>query len=151
VNDVAAGGTPADILGSINPANVETVELKTGINVMYGSLSGSGVLSVYTKSGLLTDDTQPVKNLTVVKVMGYSKPRQFLSPDYLDQKKDASAADFRSLLYWNPRVSTSHQTGTATFSFFAADLPGFYQVVVEGVTQNGKPLRTVYFVEVTSR
>ena len=152
VNDVAAGGTPADILGSINPANVETVELKSGINVMYGSLSGSGVLSVYTKSGLLTDDdSQPVKNLTVVKIEGYSKPREFPSTDYSDSKRDASANDFRSLIYWNPRVETKVQDGMASVSFYAADLPGFYQATVEGITPGGKPIRHVHFIEVESK
>jgi hypothetical protein len=47
------------------------------------------------------------------------------------QRKD----DYHSTLYWNPNVSTNPDTGTATLSFFAADLPGEYRIVMEGVTK----------------
>ena len=87
----------------------------------------------------------------MIKVPGYTPSRKFRFPDYEDPKTDASQADYRSLLYWNPEVRTNYKTGSATVSFYAADLPGRYRVVVEGVTQNGDPVRCVSFIEVDNR
>jgi hypothetical protein len=44
--------------------------------------------------------------------------------------------DFRTLLYWNPEFLTG-AGGTAEISFSTPDVPGSYQVVVEGVTRDG--------------
>jgi hypothetical protein len=150
INDVAVEGNPADILSSIDPSTVETVELKTGINVLYGSLSGSGILSVYTKkigegSQKYTDKNLP---MNLLKVNGYSKPSTFTSPKYNGAGTNNSH-DYRTLLYWNPLVTTASENGKVTISFFSSDMTGLYRVVVEGVTQNGKPIRSTSFLTVT--
>ena len=150
VNDVPLGGSPADILSSINPESVESIELTNRINVLYGSFSGFGVLSIYTKQGPLEEDLKVAPNFQLIKLLGYSTPRLFKSPDYNDPKTDSTKADYRSTIYWNPNVLTDVKTGTATVSFFAADLPGKYRIVAEGVTQNGEPVRCVHFVDVVS-
>ncbi len=150
VNDAVVGGTPAEILGAIDPATVESIELKTGVNVLYGSSSVGGVLSVYTKKGTSEEEVTVKKNIPVIKVPGYSKPRRFSFPDYEDPKTNSGVTDYRSLLYWNPEMITDQKTGTASVSFFASDLPGRYRVVAEGVTQSGKPVRCVTFVDVAS-
>ena len=54
VNDQFVGGTPEQILSTINPDQVRSVELKTRINVMYGSQAAGGILSVYLKDGTET-------------------------------------------------------------------------------------------------
>ena len=37
INDTFVGGRPGDILGTIDPNTVESVELRTSVNVMYGA------------------------------------------------------------------------------------------------------------------
>ena len=150
INDVAVGGTPADVLGALNPMTVESVELKTRISVLNGTLGGFGVLSIYTKTDV-DEVAKSNKKVPTVKVPGYVKPRKFRFPKYDDASIDPGVTDFRSLLYWNPEVRTNEKTGTATVSFYAADLPVRYRVVVEGVTQEGRPVRSVSFVDVGSR
>ena len=150
VNDAIVGGAPGDILGTIDPATVESIELKTGVNVLFGALGFSGVLAIYTKKGTSEEEVKIKKDIPVIKVPGYSKPGRFSFPDYEDPKTNSSTTDYRSLLYWNPEIITDQKTGTATVSFFASDLPGRYRIVAEGVTQNGKPVRCVTFVEVAS-
>ncbi len=149
INDVAVGGTPADVLGTLNPSTVESIELKTRLSVLNGTLGGFGVLSIYTKTDV-DEVPKTNKKIPIIKVPGYVRPRKFRFPRY-DEVTDASATDFRSLLYWNPEVKTSEKTGAASVSFYAADLPVRYRVVVEGVTQQGKAVRNVVFIDIVSR
>ena len=148
VNDAMVGGDPADILSSINPHDVESIELKSGINVLYGALGGNGILAIYTKIEFVK--AKSTASLTVMKVPGYSHSRKFNAPDYENPQTDETKADYRSTLYWNPNVITDSKTGTATVSFFAADLLGKYRIIAEGVTEDGEPVRCVYFIEVIS-
>jgi len=48
--------------------------------------------------------------------------------------------DFRSTLYWNPIVRTD-SLGKASISFYNSDQTGEVQVVVEGITSDGKLCR----------
>ncbi len=149
VNDVLMSGTPEEILSNIDPAIVETIEVKKGINVLYGSLGGSGIVSIYTKKDYQKNES--MKALSVMKVPGYSRAREFSAPDYSDPQTDTSQADYRSTVYWNPKVKPDDKTGAASVSFFASDLPGKYQVVVEGITQNGEPVRGTYLIEIENK
>jgi hypothetical protein len=148
INDAIVTGSPAKILEAIDPNMIESIEIKKGVNVLYGSIGGNGILAIYLKGEI--DEDRSRKNLPMIKVPGYSHPRKFNTPDYRDPKIDATIADYRSTLYWAPMVATDAKTGTATVSFYAADLPGKYRVVAEGVAQNGEPVRCVYFLEVES-
>ena len=146
INNAIVSGSPASILGAIDPNTVESIEVKLGMNVLYGSVGGNGIVAVYTKNGV--EGTGKSKTISLVKVPGYARPRKFSSPDYSISWTDTSKIDYRSTIYWNPNVVTDSKTGTATISFFAADLPGKYRVVAEGVLENGEPIRCIYFVEV---
>jgi hypothetical protein len=148
VNDAFVGGDPRDILGSINPNDVESIELKTGVNVLYGASSFGGVLSIYTRHGLSEEPVANKKNIPTLQVAGYSKAAGFSSPDYENPGANSNLVDYRSLLYWNPTIRTDSSTGKAIVSFFASDLPGKYRVVAEGVMQSGKPIRCVTYLEV---
>ena len=67
INDVAMSGEPADILSTINPNTVESIEVTTRVNVLYGSSGQSRVISIHTKQGL-----NPIKEIT---------------PDFIELKK----------------------------------------------------------------
>lgn len=149
VNDVLMSGTPEQILSNIDPSIVESIEVKNGINVLYGSLGGSGIVSIYTQKEYHQNES--TKSMSTMKVPGYSRVRQFSAPDYSDPQTDTTQVDYRSTIYWNPRVITDAKTGTATISFFATDLTGRYRIVVEGVTRNGEPVRSAYFIVVESK
>lgn len=149
VNDVLMSGTPEEILSNIDPAIVETIEVKKGINVLYGSLGGSGVVSIYTKKDYQQNES--TKSMSMMKVPGYSRAREFSAPDYSDPQTDTTQADYRSTIYWNPEVITDDKTGLASVSFFATDLPGKYRIEVEGVNQNGEPVRGSYFINIENK
>jgi hypothetical protein len=139
VNDIPMYGDAGTILNSLDYNTIESIEFTSRLNVLYGSQGSYGVIAVYTKEGGGVDRTDP--NFQIIKLPGFSKTRNFVAPDYEKPTMDATQADYRSLIYWNPNVDVDAKTGTTAVSFFAADLAGLYRVVVEGVTAGGVPVR----------
>jgi hypothetical protein len=148
VNDVVMSGTPAQIIGSVDPSTIETIEVKNGINVLYGSSGGSGIVAIYTKSNVNNDQIKRDAKFSQLKVPGYSRARSFRFPDYGDPATDRSQNDFRSTIYWNPTITTDPNTGKASVSFYAADLEGTYRIIAEGISQDGEPMHCEYSVTV---
>lgn len=136
INDVPMAGDAATVLQTIDYNTIESIEFTSRLNSLYGEQGQNGVIAVYTKSGAAIDNTDP--NFQTIKLPGYSKTRKFQAPEY-DGKQESSLADYRATIYWNPDVKLGNSG--ATVSFFAADLPGLYRVIVEGVTRDGKPVR----------
>jgi hypothetical protein len=89
-------------------------------------------------------------NFQSVKLSGYANPTSFSAPDYASGTTDTDRVDYRATLYWNPSIKVESNTGTASVAFWSADIPTMYRIVVEGVTQNGLPVRSVSFVEVNN-
>ncbi|SHG72709.1 CarboxypepD_reg-like domain-containing protein [Chryseolinea serpens] len=146
VDDAIMSGRPANIISAIDPATIESIELKEGAANLFGSVGGSGILAFYTKHGTVQEQLK--KNVPVLKVPGYSYADIFASPDYERDQPAEKKTDRRSTLYWNPTVETDATTGEATVSFFAADQPGMYVITIEGITQKGVPVRCVSTVRV---
>ncbi len=151
INDVPMGGSSAgEILERIDPNTIETIEFTKRINVLYGAQGANGVISIYTKSGA-SGDFSVSPNFQRIKISGYSRSRSFRSPNYEDPKADPSIADYRSTIYWNPTLKIDSKTGITKVRFYAADLPGPYHVVVEGVAANGLPIHGEHYFMVESK
>ncbi len=148
LNDVPMGGSPGQILSTINPETVESIEFTNRINVLYGSFSGFGVLSIYTKQGISEEAFKVAPNFQSAKISGYSTSRDFKFPNYDDKDLDSSKPNYRSTIYWSPKIESNGKTGRVTVSFFATDLQGKYRIVVEGVDEKGESIRYVYFLEI---
>ena len=130
----------------IDPNTVGSIEITKSQSSVRGIKAAYGVIAVFTKSGLANQPKPPEINL--LKIPGYAGTDRFKSPDYLDPNTDKAVADYRATLYWNPSVKIGRFKGTEQVSFFGSDLTGTYRITVEGVDSNGKPLRSVRFVEV---
>lgn len=148
INDIPMAGDAGTILQTIDFNTIESIEFTKRLNSLYGSQGANGVISVYTKTGMSVDNTDP--NFQTIKLPGFSRTRPFQAPDHGTSKNDGPA-DYRSTLYWNPEVTTDEATGTARISFFASDLAGLYRVVVEGVTSEGRPVRAEIFLPIEER
>ncbi|MDZ4716087.1 MAG: carboxypeptidase regulatory-like domain-containing protein [Cytophagales bacterium] len=151
INDVPMFGEAGTVLQTIDPSIVESIEFTSRLSAltMYGSQGTFGVIAVYTKSGVPVDNTDP--NFQTMKLPGFSRTRKFQAPDYSNPQTEASQTDFRSTIYWNPTVEVDGKSGAAIVSFFAADLPGLYRVVVEGITAGGRPVRSEQYVTIEDR
>ena len=67
---------------------------------------------------------------------GYSRVREFYSPDYSDCALPDSA-DYRRTLYWEPNVWTDH-LGRASVSFYNNARTQHLHIRAEGFTRNGE-------------
>jgi hypothetical protein len=67
--------------------------------------------------------------------LGFQQPVEFYAPKY-DSPDDYSRPDLRTTIHWQPNLYTG-EDGKATFSFYTADSPSTYTVVIEGVAENG--------------
>lgn len=67
--------------------------------------------------------------------VAYSIPAQFYSPKYPVKARD-KFIDARSTIYWQPDIITG-KDGKARVSFYTADKPGTYTLIMEGTDMNG--------------
>lgn len=147
-------GMPVDIsyLNSINGNEVESVEVflkddVSGINRTYGT---NGIVEVNMKKiehkKVTMKDIQdllPHPNIVTFVPKGYTTSRVFYSPKYEVTRSTMQGLDFRSTIYWNPRVVTD-KAGNAVLDFYNADGKGTYRVIAEGIDANGNIGRSDY-------
>jgi hypothetical protein len=70
------------------------------------------------------------------KPLPLSRPQQFYKPKYIVNDTTKYLQDLRSTIDWEPNVTTD-KNGNATISFYTADKPGTYTVIIEGSDGNG--------------
>jgi uncharacterized protein YfaS (alpha-2-macroglobulin family) len=68
--------------------------------------------------------------------LGFQKSAEFYAPKY-DTPAKNTKPDLRTTIHWQPNITTD-EDGTASFSFYTADTPSTYTVVIEGMTADGK-------------
>lgn len=142
----------ASVLNTIAPTDVASVEvLRNGGNTaIYGSFGANGVIIITTRRG-----DQPRKydvelytpGILTYQPQGLYQARLFRSPDYSQEEEKPGMKDLRTTIYWNPTVFTDKK-GENHLSFYAADEPGVYQIVVEGMDTEGHLGRSVTYIRV---
>ena len=69
---------------------------------------------------------------------GLQQQREFTSPLYENSvQRDNRIPDQRNLLYWNPMV-TIGKNGKKIIEFYSSDQTGNYQVIIEGISADGR-------------
>lgn len=74
-------------------------------------------------------------------VTGYTPAREFYSPQYTESPIDIAASDFRSTIYWNPRVVVDKNNRKIKLVFFNNDITNKFRIVIEGMSKDGKLTR----------
>jgi len=69
------------------------------------------------------------------KPMAFTLPKEFYSPKY-KTNSTAEMTDIRSTIYWEPFIITD-KDGKASVSFYTADSPGRYSIIIEGSDMQG--------------
>lgn len=128
-------GTAGDRLALINPATIDHVEINKAMTTNLGANGANGLINVYTKriSTAKLDKTKP----PMIRVKGFDRSKQFQSPDY--EKRNYAQPDHRQTLYWNPQLTLSKKE-PVNIQFYTSDETGNYRVIIEGVTQDRKPI-----------
>ncbi len=135
---------------SVNPRDVETIEvLKSGSNTAIYGLNGiGGVLIITTKKGQQNLSYRSYSpGIISYNPQGLYKAREFYSPNYDDPDINPKIADLRTTIFWDPFITTD-TSGNASVTYFNADLPANYRIIIEGVSPNGKLGRAVYRYQV---
>lgn len=75
-------------------------------------------------------------------IKGYTPVREFYQTHYDNNKmEDYQANDFRSTLYWNPKLRLDKTTRKMNLVFYNNDVSNKFRIVVEGMNQDGKLCR----------
>lgn len=114
---------------------------------MLGLSAPSGaILMEVSKEGLYT--TAASDAMARVVVRSCQKPEEFYKPKYptFDDRL-STVADLRSTIAWEPLIRTD-ATGRAIVEFYTADRSGTYNIVLEGITDEGELCRTLSSIEV---
>jgi len=139
--------TDASKIIALDPLKIKRIEVVT-YNYYTGSSVFAGIVNVKSYSGEI-GATQIDPNSLVIEYDGLQQQREFYSPQYGSKEAEEShIPDFRNVLYWAPQITTGLD-GKSQLSFYSSDLKGKYAVVVQGITPEGLPGKTVTQFEVT--
>lgn len=129
------------LLQTINGDQVDRIDEITGTGVsMLGSKGSDGAIVITLKSIDALTNSNSSLNIIRFTPRGYDKTVEFYSPAYdtpIAKSKDNS--DFRSTVYWNPRLKADAQ-GKSSFSFYTNDSGSPEKMIIEGITSNGIPV-----------
>ena len=118
---------------------VKEVEIAKGPEAaIFGFRGANGAIMVTTKRGEPSRPPAPSFNIKTVTPLGYQITKEFYTPKYetIEEIRNPKP-DLRSNIYWNPSVKTD-KTGKASISFYTADTPSTYSIILEGITTDGK-------------
>jgi len=111
---------------------------RPGSGVGFGGGSG-GTIAVYTKKGGDEKRSDPnFKGLARAILIGYSMPKEFYVPNYLENSAENEGEDLRTTLYWKPYVLTDKDNKHLNVDFFNNDITKKLRLVLEGFNEDGK-------------
>jgi len=134
-----------ELICNYNVSLIEKIELYQGRHV-YGNQVYGGIISFVTNKGdypniRFEDYTQ------MFDFEGTQPYRYFYSPDYEKRDNSTRMPDFRHTLLWEPLID-SKDGKSITVPFYTSDIPGKYDVRVEGISRDGKIINAVLQIEV---
>jgi hypothetical protein len=133
-----------DYLNSHSAEDIKGIEVNTSDKYctryiphnysMYVQPSDVAFVEITTRSGG-GPGIQNTPGTYLYKPLPFNFPKQFYSPAYNLKNTDGKEKDYRSTIFWKPNLVTD-KFGNATVSFYAADLKGSYNLVIEGTDWN---------------
>src|SRR6185295_1132560 len=125
-----------DKLMSISPLKVRKIEVFDR-KYFLGTMAFPGLVSCTTYLGDLAGYEIDGKKLSV-DYEGLQRQTEYYAPRYPDQAhRESRMPDNRSLLYWKASLTVTPST-PQLIEFFTSDKAGTYQVVVEGISVDGR-------------
>jgi hypothetical protein len=126
---------PVEQMRNLMPSEIDKIEI-------YNLLA---LVNIYLKSG--PDKTSGPREFDKYTLSGYAPSTTFYMRDYSKKDSTDEMPDLRTTIYWSPNVITD-TNGAANVSFYAADIPTRYRIVVQGVNDKGEPVYGEQFVDV---
>jgi hypothetical protein len=132
--NITLDGTPVamDDLKSVNMKEVLFIKFLPKANQ-----KGLPTLAITSRQAL--DQNNIMENRTGFAIVkGYTPAREFYHQHYDNKIEDFHATDYRSTLYWNPRMRLDNSNRKMSFVFYNNDISNKFRVVIEGMNQDGK-------------
>ncbi|WP_051287191.1 TonB-dependent receptor [Algoriphagus mannitolivorans] len=134
---IASGETTAaDNLRTINPFDIDRVEVVNRMVSTLGDQGKNGVIAVYLKENLKPTLTDRPPGFQEFTIEGLQPSRNFFPVDY-SQINEAVEKDDRQTLLWDPYLVTDEK-GEVTISFYSNDSDGPVVVEIKGLTIDGE-------------
>jgi len=127
-------------VSELRPFDVEFIDVLRGADAtIFGARGGNGVILIYTRTGLLANDTyQRSPGIVNGKIVGFHKAREFAVFDP-NATGNQNRPDIRTTLHWNPDLQTD-EAGEVTDYFTTSDQEGTFRIIVQGLRADGQPL-----------
>ncbi len=144
IPNVLINGTPSDI------SALDLYAMENITKLAYIEAKDATGLSGNSPHGVIIMEVRDInrktftsnRSIAQVVVAGYCKPAEFYAPRY-DTPTSDNKKDLRTTIAWNPDLRSSKE-GVASMSFWAADRRNDYNVVIEGITDEGELCRATY-------
>ena len=151
------GGTPTLFLNEMqsdvsmvqNIPMTDVAYIKVFRPPFFGAVGGGagGAIAIYTKNGSeARSDNDKSKGMDYALLEGYSRYKEFYSPDYSTPDK-TFVPDSRTTLYWNPYILTEPHNRRTKIEFYNNDITKRFRIIVEGFNIEGKLTHTEKVVE----
>ncbi|MBY0433819.1 MAG: hypothetical protein K2U26_06890 [Cyclobacteriaceae bacterium] len=101
-----------------------------------GQVTCSGIINFQTYTGDVSAMSNVI-NAAPVTYDGLQLQREFYSPRYRSEKRSDRLPDFRYLLQWSPDIRLDN-SGEASLELFTSDCPGRFQIILEGISPDGR-------------
>lgn len=118
--------------------NIEKISL-TRDQFRLGQKEYQGIISIETFDKDYLDNYTSENSLVVPFEQPVLKKNYFIQTYPVNDNPYSRIPDYRRMLYWNPQLTI--QDSTYDFEFYTSDLEGTYEIVLNGFTTYGKPLR----------
>ena len=117
---------------------IEIAYVKVFHPPFFGAMGGGGggAIAVYTKKG--DDSKRMVQGLDYTLLPGYTPVKEFYSPNYAEKQPNFPQKDLRRTIYWKPNILSDGVNKKITISFYNNDISHTLQLVLEGVSQDGR-------------
>lgn len=124
------------VLMNLDPETVEKIEVvKTPY--LIGDLILHGIVNVLTEEGNFSNINMP-EFAVILPYRVVDNTASLSLPDYTDDKTRLNRRpDLRNTLYWNPSVKPDIY-GEVEISFWTSDLPGDYEISIQGISLSGE-------------
>lgn len=120
-----------------------------GAHMLGLSAPSGAILMEVSEEGLYNTVTSD--SMARVVVRGCQTPVEFYKPRYPTfSDRLTNVQDMRSTITWEPLVRTDN-SGRAIISFYTADRSGTYDIIVEGITDEGELCRHHSTIEVKAK
>lgn len=131
------------ILETLPMRDIEQIDFnkEPSAGLAWFPMTGASFIAITLKDGKELYNCIP-KNISLIQLLGHQEPTAFYSPKYeTPQHRNSESPDLRTTIYWNPNIQT-FKSGETFVEFYSADGDSSYSVVIEGITQRGKLLRS---------